>query len=121
MKIKEALRLSFIPVFFASLCCFSPLVLVVFGLASVSFATSLTDTLYGDYKWYFRLLGLVLLGITIFIYLRKKKGICSLSEAKRRKNEIINIVLVTLIAGVLGYIFWLYVVVEIVGKLYKIW
>lgn len=39
---------------FASLCCLSSVVIVALGLGSVSFATSLADNLYGDYRWYFR-------------------------------------------------------------------
>ena len=91
------------------------------GLTSVSFAASLSDTLYGDYKWVFRGVGLLLLAISTIYYLRKKKGVCTLDQAKRRKNEIINIVLLFLLVGILGYIFWLYVVVELIGKAYKIW
>ncbi|PLX27693.1 hypothetical protein C0583_00435 [Candidatus Parcubacteria bacterium] len=121
MKYKEVFKVIWLPVVFSSLCCLSPLLLVIFGLSTVSFAASLADELYGDYKWFFRILGLGLLGITLIIYFRKQKGICTLDQAKRRKNEIINFILVSLIVAVLAYIFWLYVVVEIIGKLYHIW
>ena len=120
-KLKEIFKIVWLPVLLSSLCCLSPLILVILGLSTVSFAASLADTLYGDYKWIFRSIGLILLALTTFIYLRKQKGICTLDEAKRKKNEIINLISIIFITGVLGYIFWLYVVVEIVGKLYKIW
>lgn len=35
-------------------CCVSPVVLVVLGLSTVSFAISLGNTLYYEYGWYFR-------------------------------------------------------------------
>ncbi len=119
--IKELLRISGIPVVIASLCCLTPVILVTLGLASASFAASLATTLYGTYKWYFRGLGLVLLAISLVSYFRRQKGICTIDEAVRRKNEIINTVALALIAGVLGYLFFLYVVVEYAGILLNIW
>lgn len=105
----------------ASLCCLAPIILVLFGLGSVSLAASLADTLYGTYKWAFRIAGLVLLGMSLVWYLRREKGICTLNEAGKRRNEILNIIGIVLIAGVVGYSLWLYVVVEYAGKLLHIW
>jgi len=93
LKIKELFKIVWLPVLFSSLCCLSPLVLVMFGLVTVSFASSLSDTLYGDYKWLFRGFGLALFALSIYYYIRKQKGICTLDQVKRKKNEIINIVL----------------------------
>jgi uncharacterized membrane protein len=121
MKIKEIFKLSSIPVVVASLCCLSPLILVSLGLASVSFGASLADTFYGDYKWWFRLAGLLSLLFSLIFYLRRKKGICTIDEVKKRRNEIINIVAVTIIAGVLGYLFFLYVVVHYAGAFLNLW
>jgi len=120
MKVKELLKITGIPVVFASLCCLTPVILVLLGLSGVAFATSLTDTLYGTYKWYFRGAGLALLGLSLFIYFRSK-GICTFDQIKRQKRKIINIALVAIIASVFLYIFFLYVVVEIVGKFLGIW
>jgi len=119
-KIKESLKISSIPVVFASLCCLAPVVLVLVGVSTVSFAASLADTFYGDYKWYFRLAGLVSLIVALVIYLRRK-GVCTLDEAKKRRNEIFNIVALSLIAGVVGYIFFLYVVVHYIGVFIGLW
>jgi len=119
-KIKESLKISSIPVVFASLCCLAPIVLVLVGVSTVSFATSLADTFYGDYKWYFRLVGLASLVVAIAIYLRRK-GVCTLDEAKKRRNEIFNIIALSLIAGVVGYIFFLYVVVHYIGVFMGLW
>ncbi len=120
MKIKEVLRITGIPVVAASLCCLSPVILVLFGLGTVSFASTLADTLYGDYKWVFRGVGLLLLLVSLILYFRKR-GVCTLDQAKKRRNEIINTAFVTLIAGVIGYIFFLYVVVHYIGVWFDIW
>ena len=118
---KDIFKLTGIPVVVASLCCLTPVILVLLGLSTVSFAASLTDTLYGENKWLFRGVGLVLLSLSIYFYITRTKGICTFSEAKKRRNEIVNIIAVALIAGVIGYVFFLYVVVEIVGLALGIW
>jgi hypothetical protein len=121
MKLKEIFKISSLPVLVASLCCLSPLILVALGLSTVSFASSLADTLYGEYKWVFRLVGLILLTVSLVLYLRRSKNICTIDEAKKRRNEIISIAALVLIAGVLGYLFFLYVVVHYAGVFYDIW
>jgi hypothetical protein len=121
MKIKDILKISSLPVLFASLCCLSPVILVLLGVGTVSFASSLADTLYGDYKWIFRIVGLIALAIALVFYFRRQKGICTIDEAKKRRSEIINITAVSLIVAVLGYLFFLYVVVHYVGVGLNIW
>ncbi|TXG82309.1 MAG: hypothetical protein E6R14_06830 [Thermomicrobiales bacterium] len=120
MNLKETVKIASVPVIIASLCCLSPVILVLLGLSTVGFAASLSDTFYGEYKWYFRLAGLLALGLAYMYYLRRQ-GICTLDQAKRERNRIINGLLATLIAGVIGYVVFLYVVVEYVGKWLKIW
>ena len=121
LPLKDIFKISSIPVLFASMCCLSPVILVLVGVSTVSFASSLADTLYGEYKWVFRGVGLLALMVAIIVYLRRTKGICTFDEAKRRRNEIINIVALTLIGGVIGYIFFLYVVVHYVGVFLNLW
>jgi hypothetical protein len=118
---KHALKLSSLPVVIASLCCLSPLILVLIGVSTVSFASSLADTFYGEYKWWFRGIGLLALLGALYSYLTRTKGICTIDQAKKRRNEIINIVALTLVAGVLGYLFFLYVVVHYLGAWMGLW
>lgn len=120
-KIKEILKISSWPVVIASLCCLSPVILVLLGVASVSFASSLADTFYGEYKWVFRGVGLLALLASLYYYLTRQKGICTIDEAKKRRNEIINYIALTIVVGVLGYIFFLYVVVHYIGVWLKLW
>ncbi|MDQ5962632.1 MAG: hypothetical protein QG653_439 [Patescibacteria group bacterium] len=121
MNIKELLKISGIPVLVASLCCLSPVILVMLGISTVSFASSLADTLYGTYKWYFRGLGLVSLLVALVVYFRRVEGVCTFDDAVRKRNEIINKVALALIVGVLGYLFFLYVVVHYIGVFLNIW
>jgi len=120
MKIRDMFHIVGIPVVAASLCCLSPVILVLLGLGTASFAGSLADTLYGSYKWVFRIIGLILLGLSLILYFRKK-GVCTLDQVKRRRNETINTILIALIAAVGGYFFFLYVVVEYIGMWMGIW
>lgn len=120
MHIKEIFKIASWPVLFASLCCLSPIILVLLGLSTVTFAASLTDVLYGEYKWVFRTFGLILLAISAVYYLRRQ-GVCTLDQARREKNKVINVVVMALIAGVLGYVFFLYVVVHYIGVWLRIW
>jgi hypothetical protein len=107
-------------VLFASLCCLSSVVIVALGLGSVSFAASLSDTFYGDYKWYFRLFGLLCLILGLIWYFRSE-GICTIDRVKREKQKIINTILIALFTGVAGYLFFLYVVVHYIGVWQGIW
>jgi uncharacterized membrane protein len=120
-NIKDILKISSVPVLLASLCCLSPVILVLLGVSTVSFASSLSDSLYGEYKWAFRFIGLLALMFSLAQYLRRKKGICTIDDVKRRRNEILNYIAVTVIVGVLGYIFFLYVVVHYIGVWLALW
>lgn len=120
MKLRDILRIIGVPVVAASLCCLSPVILVLLGLSTVSFAGSLADTLYGDYKWVFRGAGFVLLIASLILFFRQR-GICTLDSAKRHRYEIINTALIALFAAVSGYFFFLYVVVEYVGMWLHLW
>lgn len=121
MKTKDVFKVTSLPVIIASLCCLYPIILVLFGLSTVAFAASLSDVLYGQYKWLFRLIGLILLVISIVIYLRKKEKICTIDDIKKNRNKVINIIAVSFSASVIGYIIWLYVIVELIGIILKIW
>ena len=110
-----------ISAFVGGLCCFAPVVLVLFGLSTVTFAASLADTFYGTYKWAFRGIALLFLSLALYWYIYKKEKVCTIDQLKKKRRKIINLVLITLISAILAYIVWLYVVVEIIGILLGIW
>jgi NADH:ubiquinone oxidoreductase subunit 6 (subunit J) len=99
---------------FAGLCCFPPIVWVMFGLAGVAFANDLGNVLYGDYRWLFRAVTLLLLAVGLFFYFRRS-GICTLDQARRERNRILNVSLLVLVTGIGIYIFWTYIVLHYWG------
>jgi hypothetical protein len=111
---KGILVISALAGLIGGLCCLTPVVLVLLGLASISVATSLGNVLYGDYAWWFRGAALAFLALALFAYFRKK-GICTLDEARRQRNRILNTSLVVLIFAVGIYIFWTYVALQYSG------
>ena len=120
MNIREILKITGLPVAFASLCCLSPLIVLLLGLGSVSFASSLADTLYGEYKWVFRLVGLLMLAGALIMHFRRQ-GVCTLDQAKRERSRIVNTVIIALATGIIGYIIFLYVIVHYTGVWLHIW
>ncbi|HYM11408.1 MAG TPA: hypothetical protein VEU62_11785 [Bryobacterales bacterium] len=96
------------------LCCLTPIVLVLFGLAGVSAAASLGNDLYGNYHWAFRGVALVCLTIGLVVYFRKR-GICTLDEARRQRNRILNVSFLAVFTATGIYVFWTYVVLHYWG------
>lgn len=121
MKFREIIKLTWPATVIASLCCLSPIILVLLGLSTVTLASTLADTLYGDYKWHFRAFGLFLLLVSAFFYIRRTKGICTLDQVKKRRQEIINILAISLVAGTLAYVIFLYVIVHYIGVFLDLW
>jgi uncharacterized membrane protein len=117
---KEIFKIISLPVLFASLCCLAPLVLVLLGISTVAFGASLADNLYGNYRWGFRILGVLALAGSLFIYFRSK-GVCTIDQAKRRRKFLINTIFLSVVVFVIGYIVFLYVIVEAVGIPLGLW
>lgn len=120
MNARELLKITGLPVVFASLCCLSPIIVLLLGLGSVSFASSLADTLYGEYKWVFRSVGLLMLAGAIIAYFRRQ-GVCTLDAVKRERSRIVNTIIIALTASVIGYIIFLYVIVHYAGVWLHLW
>nr|VFK31142.1 MAG: hypothetical protein BECKMB1821G_GA0114241_10787 [Candidatus Kentron sp. MB]VFK34637.1 MAG: hypothetical protein BECKMB1821I_GA0114274_10787 [Candidatus Kentron sp. MB]VFK76837.1 MAG: hypothetical protein BECKMB1821H_GA0114242_10787 [Candidatus Kentron sp. MB] len=119
-RTRDVLKLISIPVIGASLCCLSPLLIFFLGLSSLSFAAGLSDILYIEYAWLFQLSGLALLGLSLFFYFRRR-GICTLSAARRNRARILNMVLISVVGALLGYLFFLHVVVHYLGVWVGMW
>jgi amino acid transporter len=120
LKLGDLIKVTSIPVLIASLCCLSPVILLSLGVVSLSVASELANVFYGTYKWAFRAVGLIALIVAFVFYLRRQ-GVCTIDEARKRRNEILNKLALTLIVAVIGYIFFLYVVVEYIGKFLNVW
>jgi hydrogenase-4 membrane subunit HyfE len=104
----------------ASMCCLPSIVLILFGLASVSSAAAVSDTLYwglDGYQWFrpaLSLLSVILVISGLVIYFRSR-GICSIEQVKRERKRIINISLTVLITSYLLYLVFNYVILTEIG------
>ncbi len=106
--------------FLASMCCFPSVVLVMFGLASISSAAALSNDLYwgtNGMGWFRPLLLvlstlLVLIGLVMYF---RKEGICSLDEARRQRKRILNTSLLVLSLSLLSYIVFNFVILTEIG------
>ncbi len=96
------------------LCCLTPIVMVLLGLATVAVAADLGNVLYGEYRWAFRLAGLGFLAAALVVYFRKR-GICTLDQARRQRNRVLNVTLLVLTGAVGSYVLWTYVVLHYGG------
>ncbi len=118
--LSDLFKITGLPILFASLCCLAPVVLVALGLSTVGFAAALGGTLDGKYKIVFLGGGVILLIISLVIYFRGK-GICTLDQAKRHRNEIINKILIAIIATIIGYVLFFNIFLGIVGTQLGLW
>jgi len=106
--------------FIASLCCLPSVVMVMFGLATVSTGAALSDTLYwgGDGFGWFRttmlLIALLSVIIGLVMYFRNQ-GICTLDEAKQNRRKVINTSLLVLGVAYLLYLLFNYVILTELG------
>ena len=99
----------------SSLCCLPPVIMVLFGLSSISAAAAFGDSLYyGPARWIFYGVSLLFLLLGLVFYFRQQ-GICTLDDARRQQNRILNTGLLVLAASIAGYPFLTYVILEAVG------
>jgi len=107
----------------ASMCCLPSVVLVMFGIATVSTGAALSDTLYwgeGGYSW-FRPLMLTIASITVIVglvFYFRNQGICTIDQAKRQRRKIINTSIIVIIVSYLSYLLLNYVILTELGILF---
>ena len=99
----------------ASMCCFPSVVLVMFGLASVSTAAALSDTLYwSSFRYWLYLATAIFLTYGLVRYFRAD-GICTLDDVKSERQKVINTSLLVVTTTIVVYLIWNYVILEILG------
>ena len=107
----------------ASMCCLPSVVLVMFGIATVSTGAALSDTLYwgeDGYSW-FRPLMLTIASITVIVglvFYFRNQGICTIDQAKRQRRKIINTSILVIIVSYLSYFLLNYVILTEIGILF---
>ena len=111
--------------FLASMCCLPSVVLVMFGLASVSTAAALSNKLYwgeGGF-WWFRptmlLIAFAFVVIGLIIHFRSR-GICTLDQVKRERRKVVNTTLLVLLISYLAYLLLNYVILTEIGLLFDL-
>ena len=111
--------------FLASMCCLPSVVLVMFGLASVSTAAALSNKLYwgeGGFWWFRSTMLLIAFGfvvIGLIIHFRSR-GICTLDQAKRERRKVVNTTLLVLLISYLTYLLLNYVILTEIGLLFDL-
>lgn len=119
-SLSDLVKITGLPIVFASLCCLTPVVLVLLSLSTVGFAAVLGNVLEGKYKIVFLGGGALLLLISLVVYFRGQ-GICTLDQVKRQRNEIVNKILLTIIAAVIGYFLFFNIFLGLVGSWLGLW
>lgn len=71
------------------LCCVGPTALALFGIISAGTAFVWANDLYDNYAWWFRLSGLVVLGLLVWVSL-KRRNQCSLAGMRRRRWRLLG-------------------------------
>ena len=106
--------------FLASMCCIPSVVLVLFGLASVSSAAALSNDLYwgtNGMSWFrpaLSVLSLVWVALGLVLYFRND-GICTLDEVRRQRKRIVNTSVVALTLAVLVYVVFNFIILTEIG------
>tara|TARA_Y100000766_G_C18881025_1_gene593440 strand:+ start:1291 stop:1710 length:420 start_codon:yes stop_codon:yes gene_type:complete len=119
---KSLVKLISTSTIIASMCCLPSIVLVLFGLASVSSAAALSNTLYwgeDGYDW-FRptMLAIATLSVIVgLVFYFRNRGICTLDDVKRQRRKVINTSLLVVIIAYISYLIFNYVILTEVGIL----
>ncbi len=106
--------------FLASMCCIPSVVLVLFGLASVSSAAALSNDLYwgtNGMSWFrpaLSVLSLVMVALGLVLYFRND-GICTLDEVRRQRKRIVNTSVIALTLAVLIYVVFNFIILTEIG------
>ena len=102
-EVRKGIKFGLLSGLAGIMCCVSPVVLVLLGIATAAEAVTLGDTLYYGYAWFFRAFGLAVATIAVVLYLRRR-GMCTLAGARGSWR----LLAVLVVAGVGTYIglFW---------------
>ena len=72
------------------LCCAGPTILALFGIISAATALAWANNLYGNYAWWFRLGGLAVLVLLLWIALRRRNQ-CSVAGIRRLRWRLVTV------------------------------
>lgn len=76
------------------LCCVGPTVLALIGIISAATALAWANNLYGNFAWWFRLGGLGVLALLVWIALRRRNQ-CSLAGIRQMRWRLLRVLAIT--------------------------
>ena len=89
--------------------------MAMFGLASISTAAALSDSLYwSPFRYWLYLATFLFLSYGLYRHF-KSDGICTLDDVKRERQKVINTTLLVFTITIVTYLIFNYVVLEILG------
>ena len=97
-----ALKLSLLPAFFAAGCCAIVPTMVIFGFA-------MGETAFVQYRWWFMVLGMIVLVISLVLYFRKE-GIRTWADPVRERKKVVFVSAYTVLLTGLIYAAMIYFV-----------
>ena len=100
----------------ASLCCLPSVIWVLFaGSSAIVAANALSETLYySPFRYFLYLISFIMISLALITYFRKR-GICTLDDAKKNQRRIINTSLAVFTITIISFLIWNYVILEIIG------
>ena len=100
----------------ASLCCLPSVIWVLFaGSSAIVAANSLSETLYySSFRYFLYLISFFMILSGLIIHFRKR-GICTLNDAKKNQRRVINTSLAVFTITIIFYLLWNYVILEVIG------
>lgn len=108
---KKVLKDGFISGLFGSLCCVTPLVLVLLGLSTVSGGAALAGVLQQRFRLVlFIPLAIIFLSLSIYFHIKRKEGVCNFHTLKNYKSYV----LVTIIFAIIVWVLLIYVIVPVI-------
>lgn len=84
-------RVGLLGGFVGILCCVGPTLLALFGVVSAGTAFVWATDLYDGYAWWFRLAGLTVMAVLVFVALRRR-GQCSLGGVRSLRGRLLVMV-----------------------------
>jgi hypothetical protein len=85
------------------LCCVGPAVLALLGIVSATTAFLWATDLYDSYAWWFRLGGLLVLTVLVWIALRRRR-ICTLAGIRKLRRRLLGVLGVAVATYVVLYV-----------------
>lgn len=102
-QIRKGIKYGLLSGLAGIMCCVSPVVLVLLGIATAAEAVTLGDTLYDGYAWLFRVFGLAVAATAVVLYLRRRR-MCTLAGA-RRSWRLLAVLIAAAVGTYIG-LFW---------------